>query len=229
MPRQASRSLSINLTSLKSKNKGIFMAIYDDVLAALPKFEADAVSAKDLFDTCPGAESVVEISTALSKLFIAGRIKRKDYVVGKSRYAYWCDDVDAVPVGVNLAPKAAPVNVHIVRKEEPAVNVSSIGAMVAALEDNVTSIASAPKEFVFIEPTAVDSSFTVSVEMKIDLPAMPDTFKLSRVKKSGNHSVSDGVLLLDVTELDDAAVDKIAAQWAAGFRAHVHARRQQAA
>lgn len=65
------------------------MNIVDQVLSNLPKNDAAAITARDLFTLCKDAETVIQISTILSQLFIKEKICRKSVNLGTTKYAYW--------------------------------------------------------------------------------------------------------------------------------------------
>lgn len=65
------------------------MSLADEILAILPTAENAAISAAELFEQCKGAEDVKAVSMALSNLFAARAISRKEGVFGRAKFADW--------------------------------------------------------------------------------------------------------------------------------------------
>jgi predicted transcriptional regulator len=84
------------------------MSTYHEVLSKLPANEADAQTAKQLYEVCKGLQDVSEASTALSQLFKQGKISRKAMPPGSgSAFCYWNQPYELEKAAEPVANKPA--------------------------------------------------------------------------------------------------------------------------
>jgi len=84
------------------------MSLIDQVINALSTDDAQALTARDIFKSCQDAETIIQVSTVLSQLFIKGKIFRKSVNLGTTKYAYWKKE--------DAAEKPNPVAIRVEEK-----------------------------------------------------------------------------------------------------------------